>query len=49
MEVISFERTLIDFPGILIIIHVNPVRSPGMLIIIYEDFFELYQILPLTI
>ena len=38
MRIIFNKGTLINFPGILIIIHGNPVRYPAIIIFIYGNF-----------
>ena len=49
IKVLSFKGNLIDFPGILIIIHGNPHQYPGILIIIYEKSFGVYHVILISI
>ena len=44
MNIISVKGAMIDFPGILIIIHGNSDWYPGILIIIHGKFLGIDQI-----
>ena len=43
MKAISIKGTLIDFLGIIIIIHDTPILSTGILIVIYVNFLGINQ------